>query len=152
MSTASADQTKASVDPQDPLPESNWVPRRYFIFFGRVSQTLLIAAAGWAITKLGPGNPKEAIAALLAAIYCLTAMIITDAVLYLIAPSAEQFAKIVQTVSALKEGISFQTRTVTKATSPADGVASRAEATTTTTASAAAPKPQGSEEWPWGAS
>lgn len=116
MSSAKIDPQRMIVDPQDPLPESNWVPRRWFVFAGRATQTVLVAACGYAIFQLGDADPTKAIGALLAVVYCLCGLLALDALLYLVAPSAEQATKMIQMVSALRSGVSF--RSTASAQSP----------------------------------
>lgn len=111
MSSAQIDPMKVVVDPQDPLPESNWIPRRWFVFLGRLTQTALVAACAYAIFLLGSADPTKAIGALLAIVYCLCGIIALDALLYLVAPSAEQATKMIQTVAALRSGVTFHSKT-----------------------------------------
>lgn len=93
-------------DPQDPLPESNWLWRRLLVF-------LVLAFIGWQQLMVGnriarwgdAGAHGDAIDALLTMTRWHIGTLAIVLVLYLIAPSAEQFAKIVQTVSAWKSGI-----------------------------------------------
>lgn len=91
----------AAVDAQDPLPESNWIPRRWFSFLGFWSVLLMEVYA----LRLGAPSGVQIALVILAALI---------AVLYLVAPSAEQFGRIVQHASALRSGVVF------KSTSSAD--------------------------------
>ena len=86
----------ASVDPQDALPESNWVPRRWYVF-ATTAGSLLIVLYGLAV-KADPG--------VLIALIVLVSLL---ALFYMVAPSAEQFGKIAQAVSAMKAGVTFKT-------------------------------------------
>lgn len=83
----------ATQDPQDPLPESNWEWRRWFIFS---TQGLLIGALLYALHQ-----STEMAAA------WVVGGIIANSIFYLCAPSAEQVAKMFASVSAMKAGISF---------------------------------------------
>lgn len=138
----------ATADPQDPLPESNWVWRRIFVFvFGGIAMAG-VAAVLWIIWEIARstlqligllgalrdvqalngavdviGNSVEALRNLG---FWLIILVMVDRALYLIAPSAEQAAKMMATVSAWKGGVS--TSSTARATSP-DG--SVAEATKT---------------------
>lgn len=132
--TAETDPPRVTVDAQDPLPESNWAYRRVLVILGRVAFTAMFAAILWFLRELGEVNPAGAINGLVIIGYCVTGILIIDTVLYLIAPSAEQFGNILQTVSAMKSGITFQT----KATAETAG----AKVTTTATAGPAAPEPE----------
>lgn len=138
----------ATVDPQDPLPESNWVWRRIFVFvFGSIAM-LGVAAVLWIIWTLGNntlnlisllgairdgaalngaiGVVSDSVKALASLGFWLIVVVMVDRALYLIAPSAEQAAKMMATVSAWKGGVS--TTSTSRATAP-DG--SVAEATKT---------------------
>lgn len=108
--SAETDPTKVSVDPQNPLPESNWGYRRAMVFVGLGIFSAMLAVIIWQISKLGANNPLSAINALTYIAYCLIALLALDRGLYLVAPSAEQFANWMQTVSAWKSGISFQSK------------------------------------------
>ena len=84
---------KAVIDPQDPLPESNWQPRRQFVFGTQTALSIMIAAAiglrfepviGWLVSAL-----------------------MLNSAFYLIAPSAEQVLRGLTVVTALRGGITF---------------------------------------------
>jgi hypothetical protein len=113
-------------DPQDPLPESNWLWRRLLVF-------LIVGFIGWQqmmaanrIARWGDGGQQsKAIDALLDMTHWHISFVGVVLLLYLVAPSAEQFAKIVQTVSAWKSGIS--TLTTSRISTPA-GTASTSTA------------------------
>lgn len=116
MPTAAETPTNAvRLDPQDPLPESNWIPRRWFAFLGGAALLILF---GYAIKNHEPGFawPLAVVVSLL--VIC-----------YLIAPSAEQFGKIVQTAAALRAGVAFHSSTT----------ASAGDASATSTAAAVPP-------------
>lgn len=113
MGTAAETPTSVvRLDPQDPLPESNWAPRRWFSFVGGA---LLLILFGYAIKE---GQPAFA--------WPLAVCLALLVVCYLIAPSAEQFGKIVQTAAALRAGVAFSSSTT----------ASAGDATATATAAA----------------
>lgn len=114
MSELETDAGRAFVDPQDPLPESNWIPRRHFVAWSMIGAFLLLALGMW----------KGSATGLLVSIVCYCALV---AVLYLVAPSAEQFANIAQHVAAMKSGITF------KSSSSADLATGRVETTSETT-------------------
>lgn len=88
-----------SVDAQDPLPESNWVPRRWFCFLALVGLLALLAGALY----LDRG------------IWAVTFLLASIMVLYLIAPSAEQATKMLATASMLKQGVTIRKETTAKA-------------------------------------
>lgn len=128
----------ATADPQDPLPESNWKWRRIFVFVfgslaiaGVAAVLAMIFAMGSAtlkiVAQLGRLRDVKAldssldvisnsIAALQSLGFWLIMLVLADRILYLIAPSAEQAAKMMATVSAWKGGIS--TSSFAKAQSP----------------------------------
>ncbi len=115
-------------DTQDPLPESNWFWRRVFTFV--VTAAILWMVWG-AITRLGAVavvSPTQGIPALLSlcrSLLLITAMMVTY---YMVAPSAEQTIKMMQTAKLLVGGVKFASSSATTET-PA--------ATTTTTATTA---------------
>lgn len=143
-----------TADPQDPLPESNWTWRRIFIFLvalltmaGLAAVLLMIyTVAKEVLNLIGTLSTARDVRALdqsLASVDAATQALyrlgfwlimvqIVNQVLYLIAPSAEQAAKMMATVSAWKGGVS--TSTFTRAVS-ADG----SVAETSKTANASAP-------------
>lgn len=116
-----------SIDVQDPLPESNWLYRRVFIFV----LCTVIALAIWreiqTMIDLAKDHPDLIVGAFLKIIKWEIIVGWCAMTYYLIAPSAEQVGKWLATVSAWRAGVvTTQTQT---ATGP-DG--SRASATTTT--------------------
>jgi hypothetical protein len=151
-------------DPQDPLPESNWVWRRVFVFlFGglAIGGVALVLLMIWGIgeetlkivARLGGIRDvraldsaldvvAESIKSLASLGFWLIILVMVDRILYLIAPSAEQAAKMMATVSAWKAGIS--TTSTARATAP-DG--STAEATKTAGPAAAPPAPPPVAKW-----
>lgn len=136
-----------TADPQDPLPESDWRFRRYFVFglgilavagiaviftmlYGLGTATLrLVAELSGARDVRALDQSFEAIGAIISGLvrlgFWLIILQIVNQVLYLIAPSAEQAAKMMATVSAWKGGISTSS---TSRSFSADG--SSAEAST----------------------
>lgn len=130
---AAAATPPPTADPQDPLPESNWLWRRLLAF-------MIVGVIGWQQVMAGnriarwgdKGAHEKAIDALLDMTHWHISALGGLLILYMIAPSAEQVAKILSTLSAWKSGIS--TTSTSRAVAP-DG--SMAEATT----SAGKPKP-----------
>lgn len=86
----------ASVDPQDALPESNWIPRRWYVFTMTGASLLLVLY----------GLANKADGGVLIALIVFASLL---ALFYMVAPSAEQFGKIAQAVSAMKAGVTFKT-------------------------------------------
>lgn len=100
-----ADETKPSVDLQDPLPESNWLWRRVFTFC--VTAAILWMLWG-GITRLGAAAmlvPPVGIAALLTLCKWLIVFNVLMATYYMVAPSAEQITKMVKTAGLLRSGV-----------------------------------------------
>lgn len=108
-SSASTGQTPGIItaDPQDPLPESNWAPRRWYAF---LSLGLGFILALVSITNGGHG------------VGWIMAFLIAGGVFYMVAPSAEQAVKMLAAVSAMKGGVSFKTSS--SVTTPEGGEAS----------------------------
>lgn len=136
-----------TADPQDPLPESAWGWRRGFVFLFGIIAALAVAAVLAMLYMLGAetldlvgklsgardvralDQSLEQVGAVIQALYKLGSwamiVIIAGHVLYLIAPSAEQAAKMLATVSAWKAGVS--TASLSRSIAPDGG---RAEAAT----------------------
>lgn len=126
-----------TVDPQDPLPESKWVYRRWL-------SIVIIVFVGWQLHLIGNriARQTEATAVIDALVNLAHWLIVGWAitmVLYMVAPSAEQVAKMLATLAAWRSGIS--TTSTSRAVAP-DG--SMAEATTS--AGKPAPKPPVGED------
>lgn len=146
-----------TADPQDPLPESSWFWRRVFVFLFGLIAVIGVAVVLWMLFTLGNATlelvaklsgPRdvraldqsfEAVGAVILALYKLGSwsmiVLLVGHILYLIAPSAEQAAKMMATVSAWRGGISTST------TSRATGPEGTAETTTTTGKAAPGPAP-----------
>lgn len=95
MTTVETPAGRAEIDPQDPLPESNWKPRRAYVGWSMVGDFVLIALALYV-----DAPPAVTI--------WLIVFAIVIATLYMVAPSAEQIANIMQHVSAMRAGITFR--------------------------------------------
>lgn len=89
------------VDVQDPLPENNWLWRRTYVFVF----SLLSTAAIWFGLEALNGLQDAA------SIFLLTRWMIwvhlTLIVFYMLAPSAEQIVKVIQTARLLKSGVTI---------------------------------------------
>lgn len=100
------------LDAQDPLPEANWLWRRVFVFL--VTCAILWMVWG-GIDRLAASamlRPEQGIPALLTAVKWLIAMAGIMVTYYMIAPSAEQIVKMLQTAGLLKAGVQIAQRTV----------------------------------------
>ena len=130
--TAEGDKLQAlpPIDPQDPLPESNWRPRRWSSFVVcLVAGALLfiVIAALHDIAEDHDGAALSVVKALSHIAGLLVTVILFDRILLMVAPSAEQVIKMFQTAGLILRGVSIKSETKTRAT------ASSAESTTTTT-------------------
>jgi hypothetical protein len=105
-----------TADPQDPLPESNWKWRRYYVFGATILCSigiLIIMVMLYRIAKLDLAGRQgvQTTLATIDALYglgkWLVILTLVDRILYLIAPSAEQATKMLATVSALRSGVAF---------------------------------------------
>lgn len=111
-----ASSPPAVVDPQDPLPESNWFWRRIFIF---VLTGILLFGVWWYVDTLAAAAlllNETAIKGLITLLKMSLYLAGLLVVLYLIAPSAEQAGKWLATLSAWRSGVS--TTSTATATSP----------------------------------
>jgi hypothetical protein len=130
--TPAASAPPVTVDPQDPLPESNWFWRRVFIFL--LTATILfgvwyyVDTLATAALLLNETAIKGLISLLKFALWLIAGLI----TLYLIAPSAEQAGKWIATLAAWRSGVT------TTSTSSASSPAGSASATTTATPTAPA--------------
>lgn len=139
--TAAGDRLQANpvADPQDPLPESKWAPRRWSSFaVCAVGAFLLLLVIRflWLISK---AHTEEAIAlavidGLVRIAGSLVLVIVFDRILLMVAPSAEQVIKMFATAGMLIRGVQIKTETETRATP--------GSATSTTTTTTRAPDPQ----------
>lgn len=103
-------------DAQDPLPESNWLWRRVFVFL--VTAAILVMIWRWgdrlsdiaAVAVMKNQDPQVviyAIKTMATLMGRLLAMIGLMILFYLLAPSAEQLTKLMQTAKSLREGVRF---------------------------------------------
>jgi hypothetical protein len=148
MTDASAPAASAgpppTADPQDPLPESNWKWRRWYVFGATTACSvgiLVILVMLYRIARVdlvGRQTDKTTLATI-EALYqlgrWLVFLTLVDRVLYLIAPSAEQATKMLATVSALKSGVGFAS------SSKASGPQGEASSASTAGPAAVAPVP-----------
>lgn len=103
-------KTTALPDPQDPLPEANWLWRRVFIF--AVTSAVLYLVYG-SVDRLGAVavvKPEIGIAAFVSIVKLLVFTINVMALFYMVAPSAEQITKMIKTASLLKSGVQINSR------------------------------------------
>jgi hypothetical protein len=96
-----------AADCQDPLPESNWLYRRWLVFAGEAFRMAALAFILFALYRLAAqaADPTEAVRHLYRLGVALVILSLVDRILYLIAPSAEQATKMMATVSAWRAGV-----------------------------------------------
>lgn len=112
-----------TVDPQDPLPESNWLWRRFFIF--GLTAIILVGVYIYAdsLAKAALALNETAIKGLITLLKLCLYLIGLLVLLYLIAPSAEQAGKWLASISAWKAGVSTSSTSTATAPSGASATA-----------------------------
>lgn len=96
--SASSENPATAVDVQDPLPESDWFWRRTYTF---VLSLLLIGGTAYVLYGLRDFGDADGLLEMgLRILWVLTAVI----TFYLIAPSAEQLARIIQSARIITSG------------------------------------------------
>lgn len=120
-------------DPQDPLPESKWAPRRWSSFAVCFAAAILLLLCLRILWRVSHEASSEAVAlavveGVVSIAGYLVAIIIFDRILLMVAPSAEQVIKMLATAGMLIRGVSIKTETTTKAT---PGAATSSSTTTT---------------------
>jgi len=112
-------------DPQDPLPEANWLWRRVFIFAVTSVALFLVFRAVERLGDIALVRPDIGIAAFVNIVKLLVVTVNIMALYYMVAPSAEQITKLVKTASLLKAGVQIASRAVVKT----DGQSEETQAT-----------------------
>lgn len=97
--------TTPVIDPQDPLPEANWLWRRVFIFGVTTATLYLVYGAVDRLGTIAVIRPEIGIAAFVSIVKLLVFTVNIMAMFYIVAPSAEQITKMVKTASLLKSGV-----------------------------------------------
>lgn len=116
---------KALADPQDPLPEASWLWRRVFTIAAVAITFAIMVGLGYAVNRI-VGNivtridtmdavnvAQITVVALHVIQRMFTLMFYTVLVLatyYMVAPSAEQITKMIQTAGLLKHGVQIASR------------------------------------------
>ena len=127
--SASTTDPTSAVDVQDPLPESDWRWRRAYTY---ITTILVLAGIAWCLDGLHSAKDADALLKIGLRLIWLVGLVVT---FYMVAPSAEQIARIIQAASILKSGASI-TRTARAET--ADGGKTEVTTTAGTPASATA--------------
>lgn len=99
---ATADPATASVDVQDPLPETNWFWRRVYTF---ALSLISVAFIWYGIEALYDLRQPDAIYRVTRYMIGVHVLLITY---YMLAPSAEQLVKLVQAAKLLQSGVSMR--------------------------------------------
>jgi hypothetical protein len=98
----------APPDPQDPLPESNWLYRRLFIFGFSIVAMVFMWRRGEYVQSLGTANPVIVIQAQYDMFQWMMYYSILLIIFYMVAPSAEELIRIIQTARSIRTGVSFK--------------------------------------------
>jgi hypothetical protein len=101
-------------DPQDPLPESNWLWRRVFIFALAIAVVYLVYGAVDRLGAVAVIRPDIGIPAFVSIVKLLVLTINFIILCYMVAPSAEQITKLVKTASLLKSGVQIASRAIVR--------------------------------------
>ncbi len=115
-----ADPATASVDVQDPLPETNWFWRRVYTF---ALSLISVAFIWYGIEALYDLRQPDAIYRVTRYMIGVHVLLITY---YMLAPSAEQLVKLIQAAKLLQSGVTM--RRSARVETPQGG---RTEVTTT---------------------
>lgn len=105
MSKAQASAPPPHVNPQDPLPEASWFWRRVFIFATSTCIILGIWMMVNTMVHLAGDQPQLIVNAFLRIISMFMLYAWCNMTYYVIAPSAEQVVKLIQTAAMLKSGV-----------------------------------------------
>ena len=123
-----ADETtipRALPDPQDPLPEANWFWRRVFVFVALAASFGILIGLGLATNRIVSNivNRIDSMDAVNVAQITVVALhviqqmftlmfytVIVIVTYYMVAPSAEQITKMLQTARLLKAGVQIASR------------------------------------------
>lgn len=99
-------------DIQDPLPEANWLWRRIFIFGVTTAVIYLVYLSVDRLGTVAVVRPDIGIAAFVSIVKLLVITIDVLVTYYMVAPSAEQITKMMQTAGLLKSGVQIASRVV----------------------------------------
>lgn len=100
-----ADQAPVVVDAQDPLPESNFFWRRLFSF---IFMAVILVFIWFFVDTIGDVarlRSETAIAGLVSIVKWLVVLLGMALMFYMLAPSAEQLARIIQTAKSWRSGV-----------------------------------------------
>lgn len=99
-------------DIQDPLPESNWFWRRVFTFASMLIIFGILIYTVMELARIAELEPRQGITAMLDLALRLLWLQFIFVLFYMVAPSAEQVVKMIQTAALLRAGVQTATRAV----------------------------------------
>lgn len=108
------DETRPTpgIDLQDPLPESNWLWRRVFVFAAVTTTFVILYLVIQQLGLIAYMEPRRGIEALLDLAMRLLWLLFALIVFYMLAPSAEQMVKMIQTAGLLRNNVQIASRSV----------------------------------------
>lgn len=125
--TTSPPAATQPLDLQDPLPEANWLWRRVFVFVATAAIFAILIGLAIATNRI-VGNvvgridtmdaravaeiAKQALVAILTMFRLMFWALMVTVTYYMVAPSAEQITKMMQTAGLLKHGVQIASRAV----------------------------------------
>jgi hypothetical protein len=112
-----------SVDVQDPLPEAKWFWRRVFTFVLSACAIIGSALLVRLMYRIAEGREDQVIGYFADIIFWNQVLLFVVVTYYLIAPSAEHVAKVLQTAGVLKSGGSIFTRQIARSPDGSTAVA-----------------------------
>ena len=93
------DDTPHKIDPQDPLPETNWFWRRVYTF---ALSLISVAFIWYGLESLNAMRQPQHVFSITRYMVGVHVLLIT---FYMLAPSAEQIVKLVQAAKLLRAGV-----------------------------------------------
>lgn len=99
-------------NPQDPLPEANWLWRRVYVCAVTAACLWMLWGLVDRVGTVAVMRPTTGIAALIVITKWVIGLLGVVITYYLLAPSAEQITKMIKTASLLKAGVQVASRAV----------------------------------------
>lgn len=106
------DETPHKIDPQDPLPETNWFWRRVYTF---ALSLISLAFIWYGLEALNAMRQPQHVFSITRYMVGVHVLLIT---FYMLAPSAEQIVKLVQAAKLLRAGVPLRQPPVLPAPAP----------------------------------
>lgn len=107
------DDTPHKIDPQDPLPETNWFWRRVYTF---ALSLISVAFIWYGLESLNAMRQPQHVFSITRYMVGVHVLLIT---FYMLAPSAEQIVKLVQAAKLLRAGVPLRQPVVVQQPAPA---------------------------------